>query len=188
MTKAEIVAQIAEKTGIEKGAVQNVVENFMEVVKASMAKGENVYLRGFGSFIIKTRAEKTGRNISKNVAITIPAHKNPVAPVVFHVLDVVGKASDLARLKEMEETQLRLEDGVDKDEVFASDADAFDDLHLLFLQQLAVDEFDVQADLAQQVDRLGHQLFKDAVEQDVGVAEIHFLSVLDALLVFLEEL
>ena len=88
----------------------------------------------------------------------------------------------------MEETQLRLEDGVDKDEVFASDADAFDDLHLLFLQQLAVDEFDVQADLAQQVDRLGHQLLKDAVEQDVGVAEIHFLSVLDALLVFLEEL
>jgi len=77
MTKAEIVAQIADKTGIEKGAVQNVVENFMEVIKGAMAKGENVYLRGFGSFIIKTRAEKTGRNISKNVAITIPAHKIP---------------------------------------------------------------------------------------------------------------
>ena len=56
MTKAEIVAEIASKTGIEKGAVQNVVENFMEVVKNAMAKGENVYLRGFGSFIIKTRA------------------------------------------------------------------------------------------------------------------------------------
>ncbi|MCF0200914.1 MAG: integration host factor subunit beta [Bacteroidales bacterium] len=77
MTKAEIVAEIANKTGIEKGAVQNVVENFMETVKAAMAKGENVYLRGFGSFIIKTRAEKTGRNISKNVSITIPAHKIP---------------------------------------------------------------------------------------------------------------
>ena len=77
MTKAEIVAEIAGKTGIEKGAVQTVVESFMEAVKASMAKGECVYLRGFGSFIIKTRKEKTGRNISKNVAITIPAHNIP---------------------------------------------------------------------------------------------------------------
>ena len=77
MTKAEIVAEIATKTGIEKGAVMTVVENFMEVVKSSMAKGNNVYLRGFGSFIIKTRAEKTGRNMSKNEAITIPAHNIP---------------------------------------------------------------------------------------------------------------
>lgn len=77
MTKAEIVAEIAAKTGIEKGAVMTVVENFMEVVKSSMAKGNNVYLRGFGSFIIKTRAEKTGRNMSKNEAITIPAHNIP---------------------------------------------------------------------------------------------------------------
>ncbi|MBR5030819.1 MAG: integration host factor subunit beta [Muribaculaceae bacterium] len=77
MTKAEIVAEIAAKTGVEKGAVQTVVENFMEVVKSSMAKGNNVYLRGFGSFIIKTRAEKTGRNMSQNISITIPAHKIP---------------------------------------------------------------------------------------------------------------
>ena len=77
MTKAEIVAEIAAKTGIEKGAVQTVVEKFMEVVKSSMAKGNNVYLRGFGSFIIKTRAEKTGRNMSQNISITIPAHKIP---------------------------------------------------------------------------------------------------------------
>ena len=77
MTKAEIVAEIASKTGIEKGAVQTVVVNFMEVVKASMAKGNNVFLRGFGSFIIKTRAEKTGRDMSKKVSITIPAHKIP---------------------------------------------------------------------------------------------------------------
>ncbi len=77
MTKAEIVAEIASKTGIEKGEVQTVVENFMEVVKANMAKGNNVYLRGFGSFIIKTRAEKTGRDMSKKVSITIPAHKIP---------------------------------------------------------------------------------------------------------------
>ena len=76
MTKAEIVAQIAQKTGIEKVAIQATVEEFMNVVKESLAEGENVYLRGFGSFIIKKRAEKTGRNISKNTTIIIPAHKN----------------------------------------------------------------------------------------------------------------
>jgi DNA-binding protein HU-beta len=77
MTKAEIVAEIASKTGIEKVAVQATVEAFMETVKASMIKGNNVYLRGFGSFIIKGRAQKTGRNISKNTTIIIPAHKIP---------------------------------------------------------------------------------------------------------------
>ena len=77
MTKAEIVAEIANKTGIEKIAVQTVVENFMDTVKEAMIKGDNVYMRGFGSFIIKERAEKTGRNISKNVTIKIPAHKIP---------------------------------------------------------------------------------------------------------------
>lgn len=77
MTKAEIVADIANKTGIEKVAVQAVVESFMESVKETMVNGENVYLRGFGSFIIKERAEKTGRNISKNTTIVIPAHKIP---------------------------------------------------------------------------------------------------------------
>jgi len=77
MTKAEIVAEIASKTGIEKNDVQNTVEAFMETVKESMCKGENIYLRGFGSFVIKRRAEKTGRNISKNTTIIIPAHNIP---------------------------------------------------------------------------------------------------------------
>lgn len=77
MTKAEIVADIATKTGVEKVAVQSVVEAFMESVKDSLVNGENVYMRGFGSFIIKERAEKTGRNISKNTTIIIPAHKIP---------------------------------------------------------------------------------------------------------------
>ena len=66
MTKADIVAEIAEKTGIEKVDVQTTVEAFMKEVKESLEGGENVYLRGFGSFIIKERAKKTGRNISKN--------------------------------------------------------------------------------------------------------------------------
>jgi len=77
MTKAEIVTEIANKTGIEKVAVQASVEAFMETVKGSLNKGENVYLRGFGSFTIKKRAQKTGRNISKNTTIIIPAHNIP---------------------------------------------------------------------------------------------------------------
>ncbi len=77
MTKAEIVADVANKTGVEKVAVQAVVESFMDVVKGAMVSGENVYLRGFGSFTIKRRAEKTGRNISKNTTIIIPAHNIP---------------------------------------------------------------------------------------------------------------
>ena len=77
MTKADIVAQIAEKTGLEKVDVQTTVEAFMKEVKESLEGGENVYLRGFGSFIIKERARKTGRNISKNTTIIIPAHNIP---------------------------------------------------------------------------------------------------------------
>ncbi len=77
MTKADIVNEVAKATGMEKIAVQNVVESFMECVKGSLANNENVYLRGFGSFIVKERAQKTARNISKNTTLTIPAHKIP---------------------------------------------------------------------------------------------------------------
>ncbi len=77
MTKAEIVANISDKSGIEKGDVLRVVEDFMVEVKDSLNQGNNVYLRGFGSFIVKERAEKTGRNISKNTTIKIPAHNIP---------------------------------------------------------------------------------------------------------------
>ncbi|MCH8545161.1 MAG: integration host factor subunit beta [Cryomorphaceae bacterium] len=77
MTKAEIVNNITDSTGMERVDVQQVVELFMKEVKTSLESGENVYLRGFGSFFIKTRAEKTGRNISKNTTIIIPAHNIP---------------------------------------------------------------------------------------------------------------
>ncbi len=77
MTKAEIVANISEKSGIEKADVLRVVEDLMKEVKSSLEKGDNVYLRGFGSFTVKRRAEKTGRNISKNTTIKIPAHNIP---------------------------------------------------------------------------------------------------------------
>lgn len=77
MTKADIVAEIAAETGLERAEVLKTVETFMTSIKSSLAKGENVYLRGFGSFIVKERAEKTGRNISKNTTIIIPAHNIP---------------------------------------------------------------------------------------------------------------
>ena len=77
MTKADIVTKVANETGVEKAAVLATVESFMKNVKGSLASGENVYLRGFGSFIVKKRAEKTGRNISKNQSIIIPAHNIP---------------------------------------------------------------------------------------------------------------
>ena len=77
MTKADIVSEIAKKTGAEKVLIQTIVETFMEEVKGSLANNENVYLRGFGSFIIKKRAQKVARNISKNTTITIPEHNIP---------------------------------------------------------------------------------------------------------------
>ncbi len=77
MTKADIINQISKETGIEKVAVLKTVEAFMESVKDSLTNGNNVYLRGFGSFIVKHRAEKTARNISKNTSIVIPAHNIP---------------------------------------------------------------------------------------------------------------
>ena len=81
MTKADIVNEVAKNTGIDKATILKTVESFMEVVKDSLSKNENVYLRGFGSFIVKTRAQKTARNISKNTTIIIPAHNIPAFKV-----------------------------------------------------------------------------------------------------------
>ena len=77
MTKADVVNEIAKNTGIDKATVLATVESLMEVIKGSLAKKENVYLRGFGSFVVKERAQKTARNISKNTTIIIPAHSIP---------------------------------------------------------------------------------------------------------------
>lgn len=77
MTKADIVKQIAERTGVEREVVSSIVENFMEQIRLSMIHGENIYLRGFGTFLLKQRAEKVARNISKNTTIVVPAHTVP---------------------------------------------------------------------------------------------------------------
>lgn len=77
VTKADVIAQIADKTGIDKADVSVTVEAFFNVVKSSMADGENIYVRGFGSFVNKKRAKKIARNISKNTAIVIDEHFVP---------------------------------------------------------------------------------------------------------------
>lgn len=77
MTKAELVNEIAKRIGIGKDEVLKTVETMMDVVKDSLADGENVYLRGFGSFIVKHRAKKVARNISKGISIEVAAHNIP---------------------------------------------------------------------------------------------------------------
>ena len=77
MTKADIVNEIAKNTGIDKMTVMTSIDAFMEVIKDSLTKEENVYLRGFGSFVVKRRAQKTARNISKNTTIIVPEHNIP---------------------------------------------------------------------------------------------------------------
>ena len=75
MTKADLINEMAISTGYDKKTVGLIVESFMNNVKANLAKGENVYLRGFGSFVLKTRKAKIARNISKNTSVQVPEHK-----------------------------------------------------------------------------------------------------------------
>ena len=84
MTKADIVNEITKNTGIDKVTVLATVEAFMDAVKASLSKDENVYLRGFGSFVVKKRAQKTARNISKNTTIIIPEQRSHYQDPDFH--------------------------------------------------------------------------------------------------------
>lgn len=77
MTKADIINDIVTNSGVSKREVGVVVESFMQIIKDSLIKGENVYLRGFGTFAIKHRAAKTARNIQKNTTIVVDAHDIP---------------------------------------------------------------------------------------------------------------
>ena len=90
MTKAELISQIAKGTGIEKTEVLTIVTAYMETIKKSLEEGENVYLRGFGSFIVKKRAEKKARNISKNTTITIPEHNIPSFKPAKVFMDIIA--------------------------------------------------------------------------------------------------
>lgn len=77
MTKADVVNEIANKTGIEKVDVQKTVETFFDVMKDTMSDGNNVYFRGFGSFVVRKRARKVARNIAKNTSMIIEPHYVP---------------------------------------------------------------------------------------------------------------
>ncbi len=99
MTKAEVISKIADKTGIQKDDVTQTVEAFFKVVKESMAEGDNIYVRGFGSFINKKRAKKIARNISKNTAIVIDEHYIPAfkpSKVFIEKIKSSKKIKDLA--------------------------------------------------------------------------------------------
>lgn len=92
MTKADIVNEVSKKTGIDKATVLTAVEAFMDGVKSSLEKEEAVYLRGFGSFILKKRAEKTARNISKNTTIKVAAHNIPAFKPAKVFMETVKEA------------------------------------------------------------------------------------------------
>lgn len=98
MTKAEVITQIADQTGIDKADVQETVEAFFSVVKNSMAEGENIYVRGFGSFINKRRAKKVARNISKNTAIVIDEHYVPSFKPSKVFIDKIKKSDKVKKV------------------------------------------------------------------------------------------
>ena len=91
MTRADIVSEISNNIGVDKNTVLKTVEAFMESIKKSMVNNRNVYLRGFGSFIVKQRAQKKARNITKNTTVIIPAHKAPTFKPYQNFVDKVKK-------------------------------------------------------------------------------------------------
>ena len=99
MTKAELISLISKSTGTEKSEVLNVVTSFMAEVKKSLEDGENVYLRGFGSFIVKKRAEKKARNISKQTTIIIPEHYIPAFKPAKVFMDTIAKDKKKSKKK-----------------------------------------------------------------------------------------
>jgi DNA-binding protein HU-beta len=99
VTKAEVIAEIAQKTGVDKTDVASTVEAFFKVVKNSIVEGENVYVRGFGSFIVKKRARKVARIISKNTAIVIDEHYIPAFKPAKTFVEKV-KSSNKVKKKE----------------------------------------------------------------------------------------
>ncbi|MDX2303521.1 MAG: HU family DNA-binding protein [Microscillaceae bacterium] len=107
MTKAEVISEIAERTGVSKEDVQNTIEAFFKVIQKSMENGENIYVRGFGSFINKKRAQKVARNISKNTAMIINEH---------YVPSFKPSKSFVERIKNSEPLRVRLEEERNKSE------------------------------------------------------------------------
>lgn len=101
MTKAEVISKIADKTGIDKAEVTTIVESFFTTVKDSMAEGNNIYIRGFGTFLNKKKAKKIARNISKNTAMVIDEHFAPkFKPSPEFVNKIKGSANVISKNQE----------------------------------------------------------------------------------------
>jgi DNA-binding protein HU-beta len=96
MTKAEIIETMIAQTGIEKPTVTVTVESLMQVIKQSMVNGENIYMHGFGTFLLKKRAAKTGRNITKGTSVKIPAH---IVPAFKPCKEFVGAVKSRVKMK-----------------------------------------------------------------------------------------
>jgi DNA-binding protein HU-beta len=92
VTKADLIQEVADRTGFDKNDMTIIIETFFKVVKDKMADGNNIYVRGFGSFINKRRAAKVGRNISQNAAIHIPEHYIPSFKPSKSFVDVIKKS------------------------------------------------------------------------------------------------
>ena len=90
MTKQDVVNQVSERTGLDGLTSRTIIDSFYEVVKGALIEGEPIYIRTFGSFTLKQRAQKTARNISQNTAVTIAAHKQPYFKPSAEFCDQVG--------------------------------------------------------------------------------------------------
>ncbi|MBX2932873.1 MAG: integration host factor subunit beta [Ferruginibacter sp.] len=103
MRKADLINQISDKTGIPKVDVLVTLETMFKAVKSSLAEGENIYIRGFGSFITKKRAAKIGRNIKKNIAVEIPEHFIPAFKPAKEFMHEIKTSKNIKENNEKEE-------------------------------------------------------------------------------------
>lgn len=103
MKKADLINMISVKTGVSKVDVLVTIESFFSNVKETLSEGENIYIRGFGSFVTKKRATKIGRNIKKNTAVIIPAHYIPAFKPAREFID------DVKKLKETKQDTIEAE-------------------------------------------------------------------------------
>lgn len=105
MRKADLINQISDKTGIPKVDVLVALETMFKEIKSSLAAGENIYIRGFGSFITKKRAAKIGRNIKKNIAVEIPEHFIPAFKPAKEFMMEVKSSKNIKETKEMDDDE-----------------------------------------------------------------------------------
>ncbi len=103
MRKADLISKISDKTGIPKVDVLVTLETMFKEIKSSLASGENLYIRGFGSFIVKKRAAKIGRNIKKNIAVSIPEHFIPAFKPAKEFVQEIKNSPDIKETPKLDD-------------------------------------------------------------------------------------